>query len=127
MLGREKRKYIDQDPVNIEASELMGAIHDDLEESGYRDHDLEVYLVRLLFMLFADDTGIFPRDHLLDVIEARTSEDGSDLGGRINEIFHTLNTPEDARNKNLDEDLDIFPYVNGDLFSENLPPAYLVL
>jgi len=125
MIGREKRVFKDQDPVNIDAAELMGAIHDELEASGYKGHDLEVYLVRLLFMLFADDTGIFEtRDMLLDFIEHRTSEDGSDLGSKINDLFHVLNTPEDLRSPHMDEDLARFPYINGDLFSESLPPAW---
>ncbi|WP_026479763.1 DNA methyltransferase [Ahrensia sp. 13_GOM-1096m] len=124
MIGREKRTYQDQDPVNIEASELMGKIHDELEENGYKGNDLERYLVRLLFMLFADDTGIFqPRDHMLDVIENRTKEDGSDLGLWIQQVFEILDTPEDERQKNLDEDLNKFPYVNGELFSERLRTA----
>jgi len=125
MIGREKRKFIDQDPVNIEASEIMGAIHDDLKESGYEGANLERYLVRLLFMMFADDTGIFqPRAHLLDVLQSRTNEDGSDLGQWIQNIFEILDTNEDARNKNIDEDLNKFPYVNGDLFKDPLPMAY---
>ena len=122
--GREQRVFKDQDPVNIQASELMGAIHDELEASGYKGHDLERFLVRLVFMLFADDTGIFePRDILLDYIENRTQPDGSDTGSKLAELFHVLNTPEDTRNKNLDEDLNKFPYVNGDLFGEQLPFA----
>ena len=59
ILGIEKRTFRDQDPVNIAASELMGRLHDALLESGYRGRDLERLLVRLLFCLFADDTGIF--------------------------------------------------------------------
>jgi hypothetical protein len=122
--GREQRVFKDQDPVNIKASELMGAIHDALEVSGYAGHDLERFLVRLVFMLFADDTGIFePRDTLLDLMESRTREDGSDTGMWIGQLFEVLNTPEDQRNKNLDEDLNKFPYVNGDLFKERLPLA----
>ncbi len=125
MIGREKRTYQDQDPVNIVAAELMGNIHDELETSGYTGHALEVYLVRLLFILFADNTGIFePRDRLLDYVEHRTNEDGSDLGGKLSELFQVLNTPEDKRSPHMDEDLAGFPYVNGDLFSEVLPHAY---
>ena len=126
MVGVQKRTFKDQDPVNIEASELMGKLHDALKESGYEGHDLEQYLVRLLFCLFADDTGIFePKDILLTFIQDRTSADGSDLGARINELFEVLNTPEDRRQKKLDEDLNQFPYVNGDLFRERLPvPAF---
>lgn len=75
-------------------------------------------------MLFADDTGIFePRDSLLDFIESRTREDGSDVGPWLNRLFEVLNTPENERQKNLDEDLQKFPYVNGDLFSDRLPTA----
>lgn len=126
MLGVQKRTFRDQDPVNIEASELMGKLHDALKESGYEGHDLEQYLVRLLFCLFADDTGIFePKDILLTYIQDRTNPDGSDLGGRISELFEVLNKPEDKRQKTLDEDLAQFPYVNGDLFKERLPiPAF---
>lgn len=124
ILGIEKRTFRDQDPVNIAASELMGAIHDALEESGYKGHDLERYLVRLVFMLFADDTGIFePRDILIDFIESRTREDGADVGPWLNRLFEVLNTPYDDRQKNLDEDLRKFPYINGDLFSARLPTA----
>jgi hypothetical protein len=120
--GLERREFKDQDPVNIKASELMGAIHDALEDSGYKGHDLERFLVRLVFMLFADDTGIFdPRDILLDLIESRTNVDGSDVGAWLDRLFQVLNTPDDARNKNLDEDLNKFPYINGDLFAERLP------
>jgi hypothetical protein len=122
--GREQRIFKDQDPVNIQASELMGTLHDELEASGYKGHNLERFLVRLVFMLFADDTGIFePRDILLDYIENRTQPDGSDTGSKLAELFQVLNTLETARNKNLDEDLNKFPYVNGDLFSEQLPFA----
>jgi N-6 DNA Methylase len=120
--GLERRAFKDQDPVNIKASELMGDIHDALEQSGYKGHDLERFLVRLVFMLFADDTGIFdPRDILLDLIESRTNVDGSDVGSWLDRLFQVLNTPEDTRNKNLDEDLNKFPYINGDLFAERLP------
>jgi hypothetical protein len=126
MVGVQKRTFKDQDPVNIEASELMGKLHDALKESGYEGHDLEQYLVRLLFCLFADDTGIFePKDILLTYIQDRTNPDGSDLGPRLSELFEVLNTPEEKRQKTLDEDLKQFPYVNGDLFKERLPiPAF---
>lgn len=77
ILGVQKRSFRDQDPVNIAASELMGRLHDVLKESGYSGHNLERLLVRLLFCLFADDTGIFePRDIFLALIEDRTQIDG---------------------------------------------------
>jgi hypothetical protein len=117
VLGVQKRSFKDQDPVNIKASELVGKLHDALEEAGYTGHDLEQFLVRTVFCLFADDTGIFePRDIFLDLLESRTREDGSDLGGWLAQLFQVLNTPEDKRPKTLDADLARFPYVNGDLF-----------
>ena len=123
IVGEEKRVFRDQDPVNIAASEMMGALHDALEESGYQGHDLEQFLVRLLFCLFADDTGIFnPLGSFEDYIRDRTQEDGSDVGARLMHLFEVLNTPEDKRQKILDADLAQFSYINGDLFKERLPP-----
>ena len=121
ILGVQKRTFRDQDPVNIKASERVGDLHDALAASGYTGHDLEQFLVRIVFCFFADDTGIFePRDIFLDLLENRTREDGSDLGGWLAQLFQVLNTPEDRRSKTLDEDLARFPYVNGDLFRDPL-------
>lgn len=121
IIGVQKRTFRDQDPVNIRASELVGALHDSLEAAGYVGHDLEQFLVRIVFCLFSDDTGIFePRGIFLDLLEARTREDGSDLGGWLAQLFQILNTPENRRPKNFDDDLARFPYVNGDLFRDSL-------
>ena len=121
--GYEQKTYEDQDPVNIKAAELMGKLHDKLKDIGYEGHPLEVYLVRVLFCLFAEDTTIFEKQLFQDYIEQRTSEDGSDLAGKLQEIFQVLNTPPEKRFKNLDEQLNKFPYVNGRLFEEVLPIA----
>ena len=121
ILGVQKRTFRDQDPVNIEASERVGQLHDALAASGYTGHDLEQFLVRIVFCLFADDTGIFePRDIFFDLLENRTQKDGSDLGGWLAQLFQVLNTPEDHRSTTLDEDLNRFPYINGDLFRDPL-------
>ena len=121
IIGVERKTFRDQDPANIKAAELVGRLHDALDEAGYYGHDLERFLVRIVFCLFADDTGIFePRDIFLDFIETRTREDGSDLGPLLAQLFQVLNTPNDKRSSTLDEDLSSFPYVNGDLFSESL-------
>ncbi len=121
--GYQKRTYKEEDPVNIKAAYHMGKLHDLLDESGYQGHSLEVFLVRLLFCLFADDTGIFQKDGLRFLIEERTKEDGSDLGAILAQFFQVLNTPRDNRLKNLDESLNQFPFVNGKLFEETLPIA----
>lgn len=119
--GYKKREYGEEDPVNVKAAELMGKLHDQLEEIGYTGHSLEVFLVRLLFCLFADDTGIFERDSFKELIENKSKEDGSDLGSLIAQFFQVLDTSPNYRLKTLDEDLASFPYVNGKLFDEALP------
>lgn len=123
ILGYQKKVYKEQDPANIKAAELMGKLHDRLEEIGYTGHPLEVYLVRILFLLFAEDTTIFNKQQFQEYLEQRTAEDGSDLAAKLQELFQVLNTPKENRFKNLDEQLADFPYVNGKLFEENLPTA----
>ncbi len=123
ILGYSKKVYAAQDPANIKAAELMGKLHDRLEEIGYTGHPLEVYLVRILFLLFAEDTTIFNKQQFQEYIEQRTNEDGSDLASKLQELFQVLNTAKENRFKNLDEQLAEFPYVNGKLFEENLPTA----
>ena len=83
LLGYQKRVYKEQDPANIKAAELMGKLHDRLEEIGYAGHPLEVYLVRILFCLFAEDTTIFNKQQFQDYIEQRTNLDGSDLAPKF--------------------------------------------
>ena len=117
IMGVQRRAFRDQDPANIEAAELVGRLHDMLAETGYRGRDLERFLVRIVFCLFADDTGIFePRDIFFDFVEARTAEDGADLGPWLSQLFEVLDTPEGGRSAALDEDLARFPHVNGALF-----------
>ncbi|MCA0333438.1 MAG: class I SAM-dependent DNA methyltransferase [Bacteroidetes bacterium] len=123
ILGYQKKVYKEQDPANIKAAELMGKLHDRLEEIGYTGHPLEVYLVRILFLLFAEDTTIFNKQQFQEYLEQRTAEDGSDLAAKLQELFQVLNTAKEYRFKNLDEQLADFPYVNGKLFEEILPTA----
>ena len=121
ILGVQRRTFRDQDPVNIQAAELMGSLHDQLADAGHRGHDLERFLVRIVFCLFADDTGVFERrDVFTELIEDRTSEDGADLGQWLDQLFQVLDTPEQQRASTLDEDLARFPYINGDLFKGRL-------
>jgi hypothetical protein len=110
----------DQDPINIKAVRIMGDLHDALEAGGYAGHALERFLVRVLFCLFAEDTGIFERHAFTYYLENRTAADGSDLGVHLARLFEVLNTPADRRQANLDELLADLPYVNGDLFDERL-------
>jgi len=121
--GYQTTSYQEQDPVNIKAAERMGKLHDRLKAIGYTGHELEVYLVRLLFCLFGEDTGIFERRQFQDLIEQRTAEDGQDLAHWLGHLFEVLNTPLDRRLQTLDEQLAAFPYVNGSLFAEHLHTA----
>lgn len=118
--GYKTTAYKEQDAVNIKAAERMGELHDKLKAIGYEGHALEVYLVRLLFCLFADDTSIFERRQFQDLIEQRTAEDGQDLAQWLANIFEVLDTPPGKRLKSLDEQLAAFPYVNGSLYAERL-------
>ena len=121
ILGVRRRVFRDQDPVNVEASELVGNLYDALAAAGHQGPDLEQILVRLVFCLFADDTGIFqPRDLFLDYLEERTKEDGTDVGSKFAELCQVLNTPLSNRHATLDADLQHFPYIDGDLFRDHL-------
>ncbi|MFO1487009.1 MAG: DNA methyltransferase [Verrucomicrobiota bacterium] len=118
--GYKQHTFKEQDPINIEAAEILGKLHDELEAGGYTGHDLERFLVRILFCLFAEDTGLFPREAFKLYIENHTQADGSDLGLHLARLFEILNKPVEKRQTNLDEDLAQFPYVNGDLFADAL-------
>lgn len=106
-------------PVNRQAAEAMAALHNQLADSGYTGHKLEQFLVRLVFCLFAEDSGIFAPKQFRDYIRQRTSEDGTDVGPRLMRMFEVLNTPKGAaRGTSIDADLDAFEYINGGLFAE---------
>ena len=120
-LNGEKSFRLDpEDPANEKAYQIMADLHDTLERGGFIGHELERFLVRVLFCLFAEDTGIFEPAAFQNLLAQRTREDGSDLGAQLNRLFEVLNTQEDKRQKTLDEDLAVLPYVNGALFAERL-------
>lgn len=119
--GYTTQSYQEESPANKNAVDAVALIHDDLKTSNYLGHKLEILLVRLVFCAFADDTGIFERDWFRNYIVRRTSVDGSDLGGHLGQIFQILATPIEDRQTTLDEDLQELPYVNGQLFDEQLP------
>ena len=121
--GYETRSFGEQDPVNIKAAEKLGKLHDQLKAVGYEGHPLEVFLVRLLFCLFAEDNAIFERQQFKELVELRSADDGSDLAALLANLFQVLNTPDGKRLKNLDEQLADFKYINGKLFEEVLPLA----
>lgn len=114
-----------QEVASIQAAGLMAELYEQLEGSGYTDHEASVFLVRTLFSLYADDAGVWERDSFFEFIETRTSEDGSDLGSQLAMLYQTMDRPTERRQKNLDPLIARFPYVNGGIFAEPLAiPAF---
>jgi hypothetical protein len=118
--GYQTTSFKEQDAVNIKAAERMGKLHDKLKAIGYHGHDLEVYLVRLLFCLFAEDTSIFERRQFQDLLEQRTASDGHDLAAWLAALFDVLDTPYPDRLTTVDEQVGAFPYINGSLYEKRL-------
>ena len=113
-----------EDPANQKAYDRMCELHDTLESQGFVGTDLERLLVRLLFCLFADDTGVFEPSSFETFVRQQTREDGSDVGARLNELFDVLNTPEDRWPATVRDTFAGFRYINGELFKHPLkfPP-----
>ena len=118
------RLQAEQISVNLKAAEKTARLHDALKAGGYTGHALELYLVRLLFCFFAEDTGIFPQDSFRDLVE-NAQKDGSDLSGRLDRLFEVLNTPKEqlAKKTLLPAVFKQFRYINGGLFADRLPGA----
>ena len=118
--GYQRRSFAEEDEVNIHAAELMGRLYDLLDDSGYGGHDLDLLLVRLVFIMFADDTQVWEKNRFTDYLLDRTAEDGLDLGPHLSLLFQILDTPKSKRQTSLDVDLARFPHINGDLFAETI-------
>jgi len=121
-LGIEtKWKPAGNDDLNIKAAYMMAKLHDKMAALGYSGHELEVYLVRLMFCLFAEDTDIFGSGFFYDYIQG-CKEGGSDLGSRISDLFEVLDMPAEVRAKKpmLSAELKKFQYIDGSLFEEVL-------
>ena len=121
--GYKVHSLAPQDPVNVRAVDLLGDLHDALEAGGYAGPQLERFLVRVLFCLFAEDTGLFDPEAFKLFILNQTREDGSDLGPQLARLFQVLDTRPDRRQQNLPDDLAGMPHVNGHLFAERLDIA----
>ncbi len=120
--GYQKATFKEADPVNFHAAATIGQLHDQLYDAGFRGHPLEIFLVRIVYCLFADDTGIFQtRDQFHFQVAEKSRPDGGDIGSLLSYIFQILNTPPGQRPDAMDEDLRTLPYVNGGLFREVLP------
>ena len=115
--GSKTSNLEDEILVDQEAAKLMANLYLELEANGYRGHETSVFLVRLLFLLFGDDTKMWEHN-IAKKLLLSTKGDGSDVGETINNLFKTLNTPKNQRRE--DKRFKDFPYVNGGLFAEDI-------
>ena len=120
--GMEKTQHQDENPADVKAAEKMAKLFDKIKEDNPDDspeftHGLNVFLSRLLFCFFAEDTNIFTENQFTSNISSHTQPDGSDLHSYLASLFKVLNTPESDR-QGLPDYLKAFPYVNGELFGK---------
>jgi len=120
--GMEKAQHQNENPADVKAAEKMAKLFDEIKHDNADDspefiHGLNVFLSRLLFCFFAEDTHIFDNNQFTNAIDSHTQTDGSDLHNYLDILFDVLNTPQKERN-NLPEYLNAFPYVNGGLFKD---------
>lgn len=120
--GMEKANHISENPADVKAAEKMAKLFDEIkrensDKSPEFIHGLNVFLSRLLFCFFAEDTSIFNKNQFTNAIDSYTQKDGSDLSEFLNKLFDVLNTPTHER-ASLPNYLEEFPYVNGGLFRQ---------
>jgi hypothetical protein len=120
LAGMEKAQHQFENPADVKAAERMGKLYDEIKKDNSTDteeevHSLNVFLTRLLFCFFAEDTNIFNKSQFTHSIINHTQEDGSDLHTHFERLYQVMNTPENQR-RNIPEFLNSFPYVNGGLF-----------
>ncbi len=127
LAGLEKAIISSENPADVKAAEKMGKlfdlirVHNDLSKPE-DIHALNVFLTRLLFCLFAEDTGIFEPAQFTSAIKSYTEEDGSDLDTFLYQLFTVLNAaPASQQRQKIPTHLAAFPYVNGGLFSTDEP------
>ena len=124
--GMEKSTVQIENPADVKAAERMAKLFDEIKRDNpdftlEYVHGLNVFLTRLLFCFFAEDTEIFPKGAFTQAIDSYTQNDGSDLADFLTRLFSVLNTPEKLRSKDLPDFLQQFPYVNGGLFRDAMP------
>ena len=126
LAGFQTRAFgsVEQEKASIRAAQIMGRLYSELEKTGYSEHESSVFLIRLLFALYGDDSGMWERDLFYEFLEKRTREDGTDLGAQLVMLFQIMNQPEAARPANMDSLLSRFPYVNGGIFGESTSIPY---
>ena len=120
MLGQTRVRLDPEDPANEKAYRRMCELHAAFKAGGFTGHEQERLLVRILFCVFAEDTGIFEPESFTTFIREQVREDGSDLGAQLNRLFDWLNNPQAEERLEDTDPLYGFRYVNGGLFQERL-------
>lgn len=123
--GLEKTAVVNENPADRKAAEKLARLYDDLKEannveSDEQRHALNVFLTRLLFCFFAEDTGIFEDGQFSVGLGSHTADDGSDSSDYLRRLFNIMGTPEDKR-ESLPQHLAAFPFVGESLFGDDLP------
>lgn len=124
LAGIEKFRNYEEAEADVKTAELMAKLYDDIcRYNDFRDpevsHCINVFMSRLLFCFFAEDTGLFKQDQFTKAIENNTAIDGSDLAEFIDRIFVILSTNDkNLREQQTNKIISDFPYVNGGLFNE---------
>lgn len=127
LAGLEKSYTHAESVADVKAAEKMGRLFDLIRErnqisTAEEVHALNVFLTRLLFCFFAEDTGIFEKNQFTDAIKSTTREDGEDLAEFLDKLFAVLNEPDkNSLRQSMPKHLSDFPYVNGGLFEKQTP------
>lgn len=126
LAGLEKSSGFEENPADTKAAEKMGRLFDQIRRTNHLEkpediHALNVFLTRLLFCFFAEDTKIFPKDSFTKLIESHTHKTGENTDEVLTALFQTLDTPPEKRSEALPIHLASFPYVNGGLFQADEP------
>ncbi|QOY55703.1 class I SAM-dependent DNA methyltransferase [Candidatus Sulfurimonas marisnigri] len=121
--GMEKSTHQAENPADVKASEKMAKLYDEILKDNHIEseedvHALNVFLTRLLFCYFAEDSDIFTDNIFTHSISSHTQANGSDVGTYLDRLFDVFNTDEKDRDASLPEYLKAFPYVNGGLFRD---------
>ena len=126
LMNVERVHSIDESPADVKAAEKLAKLHDEIraynEYNSDDDlHDLNIFISRLLFCFFAEDTGIFEENLFTNFIRRFTKGDGSDLSEMLEQAFCVMNVPMDKRSADITKEINDFPYVNGGLFAHDIP------
>jgi len=121
--GREKSQIQSENPADVKAAEKMGRLYDLILEDNPTEnekerHALNIFLSRLLFCFFAEDTGIFEDGQFTNALASHTNSEGSDLQTYLQKLFTVLSVEQRS---NYPQFLQGFPYVNGGLFADEYP------